>query len=182
MSILKVTIVRDGATNASAKVRRDALRDAYAYIGRMWDKLFKMKRFTDGATSRYHLKPRSGEPGSGRRYKGSYTEAKVKRKKNGDGRRAIGESKPFVWAGDSREKVRNTHKVVAAAASASRGYAENIFDVPTLNLTPKGGTIKPREEFQTVIEEERSLLEALGAGVYENKISQIPPSTKTFAA
>jgi hypothetical protein len=178
---LVVTITTEGPTASTASQRRDALREGFAAIARLWDKLYKMLRFSYGARARYGLAPRSGEPGSGRKFKGSYTEAKLKRKTNGAGVRAIGETRAFVWSGDSRAKVKSMHKIVAKAASSSRGYAENIFDVPTLNLTPKGGKIKLREEFQKVREDERANLEGLGARVYENQINKIPPKTTRVA-
>lgn len=182
MSLLVVTIETRGSAGATPKDRRDALRDAFAYIAGLWDKLFKMKRFLAGAQRRYNLTPRRGQPGSGRAFKGSYTEAKLKRRVNGDGVRAIGETKSFVWSGAVRSKVQGQRKIVAKAASHTRAYAENIFDVPTLNLTPKGGRIKLREEFQRVIEEERRLLEGLGAQHYENNLRRSPPKFKRYAA
>lgn len=179
---LQVTIITAGATAATPAVRRDALREGYRVVASLWDKLFKMLRFLDSATRRYGLTPRMGEPGSGRQFKGSYSEAKLKKKKNGAGVQAIGETKPFVWSGDSRAKVQSMHKIEAIATSSSRGYAKNIFDVPTLNLTPKGGRIKQREEFQTVREDERKLLEGLGAQTYANLIDRTPAKKFTFAA
>ena len=175
MAILSMTIEQRGAGAATAAARRNALRNAFAYIAGLWDKLFKMRRFQAGATARYSLAPRMGDRGSGRKFKGSYVEAKIRRRVNGDGKRASGENKPFVWSGDSRDRVRQQHKIVAKAASHTRAYAENIFDVPTFNLTPKGGRIKLREEFERVIEEERRLLEDLGAQHYENNLARTPP-------
>jgi hypothetical protein len=180
-NLLKVSIRTEGPTAATAKDRRDALREAFAYLAGLWDKLFKMKRFGPGARNRYRLQPRAGDTGSGRKYKGSYTEAKALRRANGDGVRAVGETRPFVWSGATRSTVQSTHKIVAKAASAERGYAENIFDVPTLNLTPRKGTIKLREEFQRVTEEERKLLEGLGAQHYENNLRRVPPKTTRVA-
>jgi hypothetical protein len=181
MSLLVVTITTTGAAAATAKDRRDALRNAFAYIAGLWDKLFKMKRFEYGARRRYKLLPRSGEPGSGKAFRGSYTEAKLKRRKNGAGIQAIGETKAFVWSGDSRNKARQQRNIVAKAASHTRAYAENIFNIPTLNLRPEGGQIHLRDEFQIVIEEERKLLEGLGAMHYENNVNRAPPQTTRVA-
>lgn len=181
MSLMQITIEVKGAAAATAKTRRDALRDSFRYLAGLWDKLYKMLRFKDSATARYDLTPRMGEPGSGRRYKGSYTARKANRRTNGAGVRAIGETKPFVWSGASRSKVQATQKIVARATSASRAYAENIFDVPTLNLTPKGGRIKLREEFQRVTERERANLEGLGLLRYERAIEDAAPRVWKFS-
>lgn len=176
MSVI-VSITVEGVHAATPKVRRDALREAYRIIASLWDKLFKMLRFKDSAMRRYNLLPRRGDPGSGVAFKGSYVEAKIKKKKNGDGVQACGESKPFVWSGSSRAKVESMHKIVAKATSSEKGYAENVFDVPTLNLRPKGGRINPREEFERVREDERAMLEGLGAQAYKNQIDRTPPKT-----
>lgn len=177
MSILQITIKVDGAAAATPKVRRDALRDGFQLIAELWDRDFKMLRFTDAGAKRYHFAPRAGEPGSGRKFAGSYTQAKLRRRKNGQGVQAIGETKPLVWSGDSRNKARAQQKIEARAGSSSRAYARNIFDIPTLNLTPKGGRIKPREEFQRVIESERRYLENRGILRYEVRLAQATPVT-----
>jgi hypothetical protein len=182
MSLLQVTITTDGVLAATPAMRRNALRNAFAYLAGLWDSLYKMKRFEAGATRRYGLQPRKGEHGSGRKWAGSYVQAKVKRRKNGDGVQAIGENKPFVWSGATRSQVRSERNIVAKAASSSRAYAENIFNVPTLNLRPKkGGKINLRQEFQTVREDERKLLEDLGAAHYQNSFRNIPPKITRVA-
>lgn len=169
-----VVLNEQGSVAATPKVRRDALRAGLEVVARLWHERYKMLKFSNAASRRYNLKPRMGEPGSGRKFKGSYTEAKLKRKANGQGVRAIGETKPFVWSGNSRERARSANKVNAKAASASRGYAESIVDVPTLNLRPKNGRIRLREEFEQVIEEERRALEIEGIKVYQAEVEKSP--------
>jgi hypothetical protein len=106
MSLLQITITADGAVAASKSQRQTSLRKAFEYLAGLWDKLYKMRRFEAGATRRYGLAPRKGEHGSGRKFAGSYVQAKIKRRKNGDGVQAIGENKPFVWSGVPLARVR----------------------------------------------------------------------------
>lgn len=175
MGMLQITIETTGPAAASKKDRRDILRDSFGYLAGLWDKIYKMKRFGPGAKARYGFAARRGEAGSGRPYKGSYQESKVKGRKNGDGVKSIGEGKALVWSGNSRSQAEAQHKIVAKAASHTRGYAENVFLMPTLNLTPATGRIKLRKEFETVTEQERKSLEGLGALYYENKINAAGP-------
>lgn len=175
-----ITIKRRGVAAVGAKERRDALRKSMQFIGERHHERYKMLKFLDSATARYNLIPRAGEPGSGRRFRGSYTHRKLQRRVNGQGVRAIGETKPFVWGGGSREQARASRKVRATAASASRGKSEVIVTAQNLNFTPKGGRIKPREEFERIAESERKSQEAEGAKHYSQRLGKTRTKKKTI--
>lgn len=172
-----VTITRKGHEASGRKEQRDALRDSLEFIGQRHHRLYKMQKFKDSATSRYQLKPRGGEPGSGQQFKGSYTEAKLKRKINGQGVRAIGETKPFVWGGGTRQSAQASNKVEAKARSADRGSCHVVIVAPALNFTPKGGRIKPREEFERIAETERKSQEVEGLKRYDRTLARTRTKT-----
>ena len=179
--ILQCTIVEEGVLLARPKDQRDALRAAMQAVGDTWDYRYKMLKFRDLAVRRYGLAPRRGEPGSGRAFKGSYAEAKLKRRANGQNVRSIGESKPFVWSGNSRERAQHNARVKATAASSTRGECQNIIDVPTLNLTPEGGRINLREEFERVTDDERAACEAEGLHRFQLELEKKPSKTTRIA-
>lgn len=174
-----ITIKRKGVAAVGKKEQRNALRSSMGHIGERHHALYKMLKFLDSAVSRYGLTPRSGEPGSRHKFKGSYTEAKLKRKVNGLGSRAIGETKPFVWSGGTRQSARASRKVINKAQSAARGSCDVIVVAPLLNLTPKGGRIKPREEFERIAEVERKSQEAEGLRFYREKLAKTRTKTST---
>lgn len=175
-----IKVTRKGHEAAGRKQRRDALRESMQLIGQLHHRKYKMLKFTDAAVRRYQLKPRSGEPGSGVKFKGSYTEAKLKRRKNGQGSRAIGETKPFVWSGGSRTSARASRKVEAVAKSAERGRCHVIVNAPALNFTPDGGRIKPRQEFERIAEVERQAQEAAGLKKYDRQLAKSTTKTTTI--
>lgn len=170
MAYLTIDVTAQNSIVAPPAQRNAALRKAFSFIGESWHNRFKMEKFKDSATRKYGLSPRSGEPGSGRAFKGSYTQRKLRRGSNGQ-TNAIGETKPFVWSGLSRNNARASRKVVAKAV---RGYgsADCIINAPTLNLRPKGGRINLREEFERVTEEERRTLEKDGLFIYGAELAR----------
>lgn len=172
-----ITIIRAGYESVGRKERGDALRDSMRFIGVRHHRIYKMRKFTDAATRLYDLTPRAGEPGSGRPYKGSYTEAKVKRGVNGQKVRAIGESKPFVWGGTSRSAAQASQKVEATATS-TRGSSSVIIRTPSFN---RGGTksrINVNEEFRRIAESERKSQETEGLKRYDRNLQRAPRKTK----
>jgi hypothetical protein len=181
MAYMTIAVTSQSTIAATPAARNRALRVAFTWIGDAWHKLYKMLKFTNAATNKYGLHPRMGEPGSGRPFKGSYTQAKLKRRRNGQGVQAIGETKPFVWSGKSRSDAKASRKVVATAARGF-GKADCIINAPTLNLTPKGGRIKQREEFERVTDEERRHLEGEGILIYEIELLSKKGERNVFTA
>lgn len=181
MAFFAIDITSQSTFAATPAERNRALRLAFQRIGEAWHFRFKMKKFTNSASREYGLSPRKGEPGSGRGFRGSYTEAKLKRRINGKGVRAIGETKPFVWGGKSRDDAKASTKVVARARGGF-GSADCIINAPTLNLKPKGGRINLREEFERVTDKERRELEKYGIKVYMLALSARNYKRQRFAA
>ena len=170
MAFFQVDVQQQNTIAASPADRNRAMKTAFERIGQAWHHKYKMLKFTDGAARRYGLTPRKGEPGSGRAFRGSYTEAKLKRHRNGRGAQAIGETKPFVWEGRSRNDAKASTKVIARAKRGF-GSADCIINAPALNLKPKSGRINVREEFERVTAEEVRDLEKYGIQIYQALLS-----------
>lgn len=171
-----ITIIREGYETVGRKERGDAMRASMRFIGDRHHQRYKPLKFKDSATKRYGLKPRGGEPGSGTKYQGSYTEAKARRGVNGQKRRAIGETKPFVWSGGSRASAAASRKVVAKATS-TRGSSEVVINVPIFNIGGSSKRINLNEEFRRVAETERKEQETAGAKKYDRELSRAPRKT-----
>lgn len=140
--------------------------------GNLYKSRFLMLKFTHGALKRYGLQPRRGQSGSGRKFTGSYVQAKVKRRENGDGVRAIGENKPFVWSGETRNRVRSQSRVEAKASSSERGYFEVIAQARQLNRAGTSKRINLVEEFERTAQVENLECEKAEAKAYDKHIQR----------
>jgi hypothetical protein len=176
-----MTIRIDAPLIATPSMRNKALRVAFKWIGDYWHKHYKMLKFLNSATNKYGLQPRMGEQGSGRKFQGSYTQAKLKKRRNGQGVQAIGETKPFVWSGKSRSDAKASTKV-SVAATRGFGKADCIVNAPTLNFRPKGGRVDLRGEFERVTDEERRYLEREGIVIYEIELLSKKGERNVFTA
>lgn len=132
----------------SASVYRDALRDGLKAVALYLRQEVFPVRFTKRGATMLGYTPRSGEPGSGRAFRGSYTWKKLKRYENGDGVRAIGETKPFVWSGAARRQSRSA-RLEARSPGAGKGHAKATFGPTQMNRKPK-----LLEEFQGLAAQE----------------------------
>ncbi|MEN1680782.1 MAG: hypothetical protein AAGJ46_14430 [Planctomycetota bacterium] len=174
--IYQITIEREGHQAAPASQKRVALKRSFAFIAALHHRLYKMLKFRRSALRRYGLKPRSGEPGSGRRWEGSYAQAKV------EGRRLfafsdeplpIGENKPFVWAGRTRSAVAAGRRTEAAATSAGRGHGTAVLNARQLNRAGRSKRIDLIDEMKRVTEEERAAQEVAGMKHYEKSLQSM---------
>lgn len=120
-----------------AQAQKDALRDGTRAAGHHFKQEMLPVRFTKRAIKLLGYSPRSGDPGSGRAFRGSYQWKKLKRFKNGQGIRAAGEVKPFVWSGETRGNAKSRSRVKAIANSATKGRFEVIAPVQRINHHPK---------------------------------------------
>jgi hypothetical protein len=169
---LKIIVTRRGVEALTTRQQRDCLRESMRVIAEGWHDNYKLLKFAKSAMRRYNLTPRSGDPGSGRAFRGSYQWAKLKRRKNGDGAQAIGEVKPFVWSGRSRTLAMASRKVVATAKSSTRARSEAVINAPALNFKNPKSKVNAREEMERVIPAETAVLEGDGAREYSNQITR----------
>jgi hypothetical protein len=95
-----------------------------------------------------------------------------KRKINGGtlgGEQSIGEDRPLVWSGRSRERAKAA-RVEAKAPSGSKAYAEVVIDAPALNFRPVGSRIDMRDEVTRVNQQEISVLSDIFVRAYEKEL------------
>lgn len=132
--MINITMIREGVAAFGKQQMRNIGRKAIAAAGLLWWRAYLPIHFTKRALRRYSYHPRQGDPGSGHPFRGSYAESKIKRRKNGQNVQAIGENKPFVWSGRSREQATSAPNVEAKAKNYSTFDAHVKINAPTLNF------------------------------------------------
>lgn len=153
----RIRIELDGIAAATKTDLRNIQRTTWRFVGLFWHRTYKAIHFTKRAMRRYGYTPRRGDPGSGRRFKGSYQELKLLRKplfKGSNAGTPIGEVKPLVWSGRSRALAMASRKVEATAKSSGRGRVDIIINAPALNFSGPKGRINMRREMETVTAQE----------------------------
>lgn len=172
----KIKVETDGFAAATKGDLRDVQRTTWAFAGKYWHRNYKAVKFTKGAIRRYGYTPRRGDPGSGRRFKGSYQEAKLLKKPFFDGSTAglpIGEVKPLVWSGRSRSLAMAGKKVDATARSSGQGKVDIIIYAPALNYPGPNGRIKMRDEVTATIPQEIKQMSNVSAKKFEKSLLRI---------
>lgn len=106
------------------------LRYAYAHVANYWHGRILPKHFTREGARKYRYAKRQGEPGSGKRVKGSYTEQK---------RKQHGHTLPLVLTGLARTLAR-MRNIRATGKGAQISIA-----VGKMLLNPKGRRERERE-------------------------------------
>lgn len=170
----KVRIESDGFIAATGRDLQNTQRDTWAFAGRYWHRNYKAVHFTKRGARLYKYTPRRGEPGSGRRFKGSYTELKLLRKPLFEGStagRPIGEVKPLVWSGMSRSAALASRRVEATARSSGHGAVDIIFAAPNLNRT--GKRINMVDEVKRVHSQEVKQMELVSGKYFERRLTRI---------
>lgn len=164
MAFLQIRFTRSGVVGIGRNPLREIGRRAMYAVGYHWWKMFLPIHFQRRALNRYHYTPRQGDPGSGRRFKGSYAEAKVKRLSfaefvgrdlgGGGTERAIGENKPYVFTGRSRELALSTQSIVTKAPNFRDYQAEILINAPALNYISRTKIDVQAEMRRTTAEED----------------------------
>lgn len=142
--MMGVIIKYRGATPKIAKRKLPRiLKEAFRLTLSFWHKSMRPKHFTKAGATEYGYDKRSGERGSGRAFKGSYTQKKL---------RKFGHTKPLVYTGESMNLSR-----IRDVRSTSKG-GRVVMRVPTFNRRPKGKKRSMREEMTQVSVKERNQL------------------------
>jgi hypothetical protein len=144
MSIVRFKLDVDGLAAIPPSVRRNVFRDAIGDAGDWWWTNRLPLHFTNQAYAIWGYTRR--QPG--------YERAKRQRRANGNGVRAIGEVKPNVWSGESRERSR-TKDVRPKAASSTRCHVDVVINAPALNFKNPKSAVNPRAEVTALTESER---------------------------
>ncbi len=164
----------DGFAAATKRDLQNAQRDTWRFIGLWWHRTLKAVKFTKRGATRYKYAPRSGNPGSGRRFKGSYAQAKVlKTKYRGLGVPSIGENKPNVWSGRSRASAMAGRKVKATASSSGKGSVDITINAPALNFKNPKSKAHPRKEVTATTSAEISEMERVSLNRFEKNVTRI---------
>ena len=170
---LKQKIEADGLMSATRTDLRTAQRETWADTGLYWHEHFKAEKFSRAGAALHNFTPRQGDYGSGVPFKGSYTQAKVLRRKNGQGVQAIGENQPNVWSGRSRSQAMASKRVSAKAKSASQGYVDIHIDAPALNFKNPKSKVHPTKEVTSVSRSQITILEKFAGDRFEKHVTSI---------
>jgi len=171
--MIEIRFTKTGVVGITKTQLGEIGRAAMNKVGHAWWKLFLPIHFTRRAMQRYGYRPRVGDPGSGRPFKGSYAEAKVKRRENGQGVRAIGENKPFVWSGNSRAQALSQPNINAVRENY-RSYRADVFiNAPTLNFVRDAS-----KEIRATVAEEEQALERIFADEFELQLNRVGRTAK----
>jgi hypothetical protein len=131
--------------NGFREIGREAIQESLLY----WSQNYKKLHFENIAYRRYGYKSRNRK----------YSESKEKRRKFDDGLNALGEVKPLVFTGRTRERVLGQAKITTKAPNYQTYSASEVLDAPVLNFS-KGKRIDMRAELlATNTQEEKTLNE-----------------------
>lgn len=164
--MIRIRFTRTGVIGITKNELRQIGRATMLVVGMAWWKMYLPIHFMKRAVNRYGYRPRQGDPGSGHPFRGSYQESKLKRRKNSQGRKAIGEVKPLVFTGDSRDRALAAPNIKAVAQNFRDYRADVAIDAPALNFVPGA-----REEVLAGVVEEELELQGVFADEFERQIS-----------
>lgn len=182
--MITIKFTRTGVAGIGKRQLQAIGRAAVYAVGFYWWKNYLPIHFTRAALNRYKYAPRQGDPGGGRPFKGSYAELKVKRGTFiNESIPAIGENKPFVWSGRSREQALGSSHVTATAKNHQTYEARVMIPANTLNFL-RGRINADKEIRATTRVEEMKLEEVFGANFEAelNKVGRTQRTDKTIAA
>lgn len=175
--MITITITKSGVAGISKQTLRHVGRVAIRAAAILWWEKFLPIHFTKRAIRRYGYTPRKGEPGSGRKFRGSYAESKIKQRSNGDGVKAIGENKPLVWSGRSRTQATQSQNIKAVASSFSNYRADVIIPANTLNFLR--GRINADTELRATTSAEEKEIEKVFADAFEAELNRLGRTNRT---
>lgn len=154
------------------RFRDNAFRPSLRFVGLLYQRKYLPLKFTRAAYRRYNLSPRSGDPGSGHAFLGSYQWKKLNGFKNEEGLPSTRTTKPFVYTGRSEQSGKRG-KVTARAASSGTGHVEITIPAPALNFRPEGSKVNLGEEIRRVSQQEERELEEIMARDIEKRVNRI---------
>jgi hypothetical protein len=178
---VKQKLEADGLMAATRTDLRNAQRETWSDVGLEWHRTMKAEKFTKAGAAKHNFTPRRGDYGSGVPFKGSYTQAKILRRRNGQGVRSIGENRPNVWSGQSRSQAMASNKVTAKAKSFDQGSVDIHINAPALNFKNPKSKVHPSKEVTSVNQPQLSTLEGFAGKRFESHITSARRK-KTFTS
>lgn len=146
------------AQRALNTIRRETLHAG----GEYWHHEIRPRHFTNAGSREYNYAPRSGEPGSGRAFKGSYTHRKL---------REFGHTRPLERTGES--KAATARATIKATATAKGARVLVRMRAPKLNYKNPKSRIDARAELVRVSVRDRTVLKELTRRTYAVRLKAV---------
>jgi hypothetical protein len=172
--MMKITITRSGISAIGKRGFQEVGRLAIEAAASYWFDNYLPLHFQNIAYRRYSYASRSTV----------YNESKAKRRKYDD-TQALGEVKPLVFTGRSRESALRSPNIKAKAPNYQSYRADVIIDAPAFNFGV-GKRIDMRDEVTRFTPQEEKTMEKVFAEVWEKQLIAkgiaAPKRTKRIAA
>lgn len=133
--MIRISITKSGLATIGKNGFRKIGRQAIETCVRYWWEHYLPLHFTPAAHLRYGYAPRGN----------NYRKAKIRKAAGSDGVRAIGEDKPLVFTGRSRERALSSPNIKAKAPSFERYVGSAVINAPAFNFSA-GARIDMRAE------------------------------------
>lgn len=173
--MLKITITREGLIAIGKNGYREAGRRAVRAAAQYWWETYLPLHFQNIAYIRYKY--------AGRNKK--YEESKRRQRKADDGYRALGEVKPLVFTGRSRELALGSPNIKIAAPNYETYRADVTINAPAFNFGV-GKRIDMRDEVTRTTPQELVTLEDVFTREWNKQLKaaglRAPRRTRQFAA
>lgn len=111
-----------------------------------WFNRYLLLHFTQRGATRYAYTPRAGQPGSGKPWKGSYTQRKLQK---------FHHTYPLVNTGRGKAQAVGNRR-----ATSTRSSAKAIMPARVFNFHNPASKVDMRAELTTVLDSEQTILEA----------------------
>jgi hypothetical protein len=144
---LDITLTRLGPLGLKASQITAVVKRVNLVYPQGWIVSFLPVHFTNRATRRYGYTPRQGEPGSGRRFAGSYTHRKLLKYHH---------TRPLENTGTGKAQAMANRR-----ATSTRDSARAIVPARVFNFRNPNSRVDMRRELTTVLDSEQQNLEGL---------------------
>lgn len=157
--MIRIEITRSVLATVGKRGFQAAGRAAIQAAGQHWFDKYLPLHFQNIAYRRYRYKSRSNQ----------YNESKAKKRKFGD-LNALGEVKPLVFTGRSRERSLSTPNIKAKAPNYQTYRADVIIDAPAFNFGV-GNRIDMRDEVTRFTPQEEKTMERVFAVEWNKQLN-----------
>lgn len=148
--MIRISITKSGLLAVGKKGFREIGRQSIEVCVRYWWEHYLPLHFQNVAFLRYGYASRGP----------NYRKAKIRQGVGADGVRAIGEDKPLVFTGRSRERALSSPNISAKAPSFERYVGKAIINAPAFNFGA-GARIDMRDEVTRLNPTEAAYLDNL---------------------
>lgn len=173
--MLRVQITRSGLAAIGKRGFQEAGRAAIQAAAQYWFDNYLKLHFEDIAYRRYRYANRNRK----------YEESKAHKRKADDGLNALGEVKPLVFTGRSRERALSAPNIKAKAPNYQTYRADVVINAPAFNFGI-GKRIDMRDEVTRFTPQEEKTMERVFAAEWEKQLiargAASPRKTRRTAA